>query len=77
LHYFFDAGLLALELTPVGAYSLLESLNKLEEDTGLVKSKLVPYWLVQSFSSRGVKRKIDLTKQGALKALQTLMGGLK
>jgi hypothetical protein len=78
LHYFFDAGTLALELTPQSAYSLLESLNKLEEETGLVKSQLVPYWLVQAFTKGGarMKRKLDLTKKHALEQLKLYFGGL-
>ena len=79
LQYFFDAGLIALELTPLAAYSLLESLNKLEEEVGLVKSQLVPYWLVQSFTKKGglLRRKIDLKQKGALNLLKSYFGDLK
>jgi len=64
-------------MTPRQLDSLLVELNKIEEETGLVKSQLVPLWLVNAFGKKGRHRKVDLRSTNALEQLKLLLAGKK
>ena len=64
-------------MTPRHLDSLISELNKIEEEVGLVKSKLVPLWLVNALDKKGGRRKIDLRSANALDQLKLLLAGRK
>jgi len=65
-------------MTPHQLNSLVDELNKIEEEVGLVKSQLVPLWLVNALDKKGGrKRRIDLRSANALDQLKLLLAGKK
>lgn len=75
-HYFYEISFSdALGFTTYELSTILTKLNKLEEEIGIVKSKLVPYW---SLKKHAPKRTItiDLRHKDALSLLKAYFGKL-